>query len=722
MCTAGRIRWVLMARPIRIGESSARLLILLASSINLAYSGPFVCTPAAVPALVHGEGLAERMGDILISCTGGTPGGVVGGNLTVFLSVNVTNKLTNNFTDVQMTVDTGSGPMAANVAAQPFGVNGVVFNGLSFTLSGSGQVNLRISNLRGDASHVSGPQQQVYTYLAFNQQAPAFPSVQFTVAIAEPGLLTQSSSSQVRCKGSPLPTTITFANLLARGTSFFSTRLTEGYASSFLPKDPFSDTGTRIMVRYSGFPAGARIFVPDYLAGSSAVQPTAGGDLGVAASGGQYAPGTGGSLLLIRVTGADETGAGGALALPIPGAGTTAFTSASEVTLLSGAGNVVYEVVDSNSTMRESAQFPTFVGVLPNSGGGTVVADAKVSFAPLSTVDVASTAPVPRFADVPPQSDCEALGDCDASYFPKLFVDSPPLNFTSAVGAGIQIKYVRVLNNGGGFLNWTSTVTYQSGAGWLTADPASATNNATLFVTVHPDKVGPGTYQASIAVDAGPLAGSKVLPVTFTVTSGTGPGAPVIGAVVNAASFQPVPLVAGSLATIMGSNLGGMSVAVTFNAVPAKLLYTGAAQINLQVPAELALRTTAQMIVTVDGQSAAQTVALALVSPAIFNAGILNQDNTLNSASHPADLGSVIQIFATGLLSPGSGTITARIAGRDTPTPSYAGPAPGIPGLQQVNLIIPADLPAGATPLQVCAVAADPNQPVCSPPATVVLK
>ncbi|HXJ44308.1 MAG TPA: IPT/TIG domain-containing protein, partial [Bryobacteraceae bacterium] len=225
-----------------------------------------------------------------------------------------------------------------------------------------------------------------------------------------------------------------------------------------------------------------------------------------------------------------------------------------------------------------------------------------------------------------------------------------------------------------------------------------------------------------ITVDAGPLAGSKVLPVTFTVTSGTGSGAPVIGAVVNAASFQPVPLVAGSLATILGSNLGGMSVAVTFNAIPAKLLYTGASQINLQVPAELALKTTAQMIVTVDGQSAAQTVALAQVSPAIFNAGVLNQDNTLNSASQPADLGSVIQIFATGLLSPGSGTISASIAGRAIPTPSYAGPAPGIAGLQQVNLIVPADLPPGATLLQVCAVAADPNQPVCSPQATVYLK
>ena len=237
-------------------------------------------------------------------------------------------------------------------------------------------------------------------------------------------------------------------------------------------------------------------------------------------------------------------------------------------------------------------------------------------------------------------------------------------------------------------------------------------------------------------MDAGPLAGSKVLPVTLNVTSGSGAGAPVIGAVVNAATFQPGPLVAGSLGTIMGSNLGGQSVSVKFDAVPATLLYTGATQINLQVPAELALKTTAQMIVTVDGQSAAQTVGLAsasaavtglmvkvaLVAPAIFNPGILNQDSTVNNAAHPADLGSAIQIFATGLLSPGSGTITARIAGRDIPTPSYAGPAPVIPGLQQVNLIIPADLPAGPTQLQVCAVGADPKQPVCSPQATVFLQ
>ncbi len=41
-----------------------------------------------------------------------------------------------------------------------------------------------------------------------------------------------------------------------------------------------ADTGTRIIVQYSGFPAGAQLFVPTVVAGSDATQPTAGGDLG----------------------------------------------------------------------------------------------------------------------------------------------------------------------------------------------------------------------------------------------------------------------------------------------------------------------------------------------------------------------------------------------------------------------------------------------------------
>ena len=689
----------------------------------LGYSqGALVCTPSAVPANVHSEGLAERVGDVVLTCSGGNPGTTISGNLTVFMNVPVTNKLAaNNTVDAQLSVDTGTGPSPANVAAELAAPSSVAFNGLSFTLLATGNVTLRITNLRADASGLTAPQQPILAFVSFSSTSnPAVSNNQFTVAVAQPGLLTESSSSGVRCNGSALPSKITLANLLAQGTGFFSTRVTEGYFSSFQPKDAFSDTGTRIMVRYSGFPTAARLFVPDFVAGSSAVTPTAGGDLGVPASGGQYAPSATGSLLLIRVTGADENGAGGSLAFPFPGMGTTTFTSASEVPMTGGAGNVVYEVVDANPSVRESAQFPTFVGLAPTGGGNVIVADAKVSFAPLSTVHTASSDPVPRFADVTPQSDCSTLGDCDASYFAHLSVTSPALEFSSPVGGGRQLKYSTVKNQGGGLMNWTATVSYQTGSGWLTVDPGTGFNNTTLNVNVNPSALAAGVYQATITVDAGPLVGSKTLPVTLTVS--TTDKTPVIGSVENAATFQAGPLVAGSLGTIMGSNLSGTNVAVSFDAIPAKLLYTSSTQINLQVPSELAFMQAAQMIVTVDGLVAAQTVPLAIVAPGIFSGGVLNQDGTPNSTSNPAALGSVLQIFATGLASARSGAISARLGDRVISPLNYAGAAPPVPGVQQVNLTIPADLGAATANLSVCAVATDPNQPVCSPAVAVFAK
>ena len=684
------------------------------------------CVPSAVPPVVRSEGVAERMGDILLDCSGGTPFAVVAGNLTVFLSVNVTNKLaSNNFTDVQLTVDLGAGPAPANVSAQPYAPNAVVFNGLSFTVPASGKAGLRITNLRGDANQLGdAAQQSILAFLSFNQSTQlAASSSQFLVAITEPGLLAQFSSTGVRCTGSKLPASITLANLFAQGTRFFSTRVTEGFAGAFQTKDALSDTGTRILARYTGFPVGARLFVPDFVAGSSAVDPTAGGDLGLPASGGQYAAGATHSLLLIRVAGADAMGAGGTLAFPPPSIGTISFNSASEVILTSGAGMAVYEVVDANPTVRESAQFPTFLG-LTTFGGPTAVAAENISFGPLSTVNVAAMAPIPRFADVTPQSDCQALGDCNAAYFPHLEVDAPALTYAAPVGAFLQTKYVRVHNTGGGVLNWTATIAYDTGTGWLTTDPASGFNDATVRVDALPSQVAPGMYNATLTVDAGPLAGSSTMPITFTVTAAPPPAVPIpaIAAVVNAASFQPGPLVAGSLATILGSTFTGKNVAVTFDTLPAKLLYSGATQINLQVPVELAGKSSSQVVVTVDGQaSAAVAVTLVLVSPAIFKPGILNQDNTVNSAAQPARTGSVIQIFATGLASPGSGPISAHIHDRDIFSPNYAGPAPGIPGVQQVNIVIPADLPAMTSEVKVCAVGSDPSQRICSSPASIVL-
>src|SRR5579883_2992981 len=81
--------------------------------IGSAFAQNLNCTAAAQPPLVRQEGLTERTGDIVLTCSGGTPNLQVTGNLTLFLSVNITNRVapgTNRVTDVVFTADNGSGP------------------------------------------------------------------------------------------------------------------------------------------------------------------------------------------------------------------------------------------------------------------------------------------------------------------------------------------------------------------------------------------------------------------------------------------------------------------------------------------------------------------------------------------------------------------------------------------------------------------------------------
>ena len=293
------------------------------------------------------------------------PGPTVAASLTVFLPVSITNRIdANSFsTDATLTVNTGSGPV-------PAGVSGLVanqsisFDGFSFTLPASGIATLILDDLRADVNQ-----------LGLEQQAPIQASIGGTlalsnnpvvVAFAQPGLLASDASAGVRCEGSPVPSTVSLSTLFAGGTAEATTRVTEGFAQAFEPKDPTSDTGTRILLTYSNFPASAAIYVPDAVAGSSATVPTSGGDLGTAAAVGQYTPGSG-TLLLVRVFNTDDNGVGGTFAiLPAPNAsGVLVLNSANPVSLTNDAGYAVYEVVDANPSARESAQIPSFSASQP---------------------------------------------------------------------------------------------------------------------------------------------------------------------------------------------------------------------------------------------------------------------------------------------------------------------------------------------------------------------
>jgi uncharacterized protein (TIGR03437 family) len=326
--------------------------------------------------------------------------------------------------------------------------------------------------------------------------------------------------------------------------------------------------------------------------------------------------------------------------------------------------------------------------------------------------------PIPRFQQITPPADCTVLGDCSARYFPALSVPDSTVNATAQAGGLTQTTYVPVHNTGGGLLLWTTSLKYLNGAGWLSISPTEGQNNGTIRVDAIPGSLAPGTYQAVLTVDAGPLAGTRTVSITFVISAIT-VQPPLIQSAVNAATFAAVPLVPGSLATLMGAQFAGKNVSVAFDGAPAQVLFSNATQINLLVPASLGSKTSAQVVVTVDGTaSAALTVTLAPFAPGIFTPGVLNEDYSVNSSKNPAAPGSVIQVYATGLS--GAGIITAKIGSEVVTQPYYAGAAPGLAGLQQVDLILPTVLTGNTVNVSVCG-GSTAAQVVCSPNVAVAI-
>jgi uncharacterized protein (TIGR03437 family) len=655
------------------------------------------------------------LGNIIFQCSNYPASAVVSGNLTLFLPVSITNRIdaNNNALDAVLLVDTGSGFTPTGIPGN-IGGNDIMFQGFSVTVPASGAFNLEISSVRVAAYQFAFSGQH-----SINASISSpFPIPQSTVAVAyvQTGLYATLYSTGITCVGSPVPSAISLANLFASQTAFASTRVTEGFATAFQTQSGSDDTGTRFIVSYSGFPSSATVYVPDFVAGSDAAIPTAGGDLGGTQSGGEYVPGSG-TLLLARVQYTDSTGAGGYVT-PLP-AGGGVFNGVNPVPLTNGAGIAVYQVVDANSSVMEDAQFPTFIAI--STVTAPAVAQERISFAPVSTVQTASaTAPVPRFEAASPPSDCSIVGDCQAGYFPKLSASTSGLSLTAfSGGLSASQAYIAVDNVAGGIMNWSATVGYNQGSGWLTLSPTSGQNNGTIILRANAQGLAAGTYTANVVVSAGALAGSQTLPVTFTVTAlttsgsggtgGTGGGTPApsvtVSSVVNAASLTAGPLVGGSLSTVLGSNMAGKSVAVMFDGNPATLLYNSATQINLQVPAAVGSETSSTMVVTVDGASSApQTLPVSAAWPAIFSNGVLNQDSSVNGPGVAAKAGDILQIFLTGI--PANAAVTAVVGAQMNLPPLYAGPAPGIAGVQQVNVAVPAGTGGGgSTQVAVCATA-----------------
>lgn len=215
--------------------------------------------------------------------------------------------------------------------------------------------------------------------------------------------------------------------------------------------------------------------------------------------------------------------------------------------------------------------------------------------------------------------------------------------------------------------------------------------------------------------------------------------------VVNAATWRSGPVSPGQLVIIGGSGFGdtplvtatpaggifGRSLAnarVLFDGEPAPVLWVKSGQLAAVVPFGVAGRSAAQVAVEYRGRASAPvSVPIQAASPGLFTANgagtgavaALNQDGSLNAQSNPAERGSVIVLYATGLgvTSPlaadgtlVSGTeiraqlpISVMIGGREAAV-EYAGGVPGlVAGMYQINVRVPAEILAGEVPVMVTA-------------------
>ena len=230
----------------------------------------------------------------------------------------------------------------------------------------------------------------------------------------------------------------------------------------------------------------------------------------------------------------------------------------------------------------------------------------------------------------------------------------------------------------------------------------------------------------------------------------------VRAAVVGAADFRARPVAPGQILSVFGVNIGPEvargaefdesgrlarqlgPTRVLFNGIAAPVVFAAKNQVSVIAPFFLAELSSVRIEVEVDGaRSRPVEAATAATAPAVFTlsqsgtgqSAVLHQNFSVNGPSNPVSGGDAIQIYLTG----GGQTSPPGVDGELTPLRQpfpilraatmvriggvaaqvlYAGAAPGLlQGVNQVNVIVPRNLPAdNETPLEI-EIGGQPIQP-----------
>ena len=207
--------------------------------------------------------------------------------------------------------------------------------------------------------------------------------------------------------------------------------------------------------------------------------------------------------------------------------------------------------------------------------------------------------------------------------------------------------------------------------------------------------------------------------------------------IVNAASYTPgtTPLAAGSIGSAFGTNLAPsiasaaevplprdlLGASLLIGGIQTPLFFAAPNQINFQLPEEIrGLNSVPATIFSKGLPGNTVLLNLGTQSPGIFSfdgsgkgrGAVLNQDGNLNGPARPERIGSVLQVYATGLGESSPPVATGLAAPRDPLSTHFnplqvtidgkpasvifSGRAPDFVGLDQVNVVIPAGVTTGS--------------------------
>lgn len=355
----------------------------------------FSCNASVLSNAIRAEGLAELVGDLILTCTGGTAGQTLTYNIQVYANTNITSRLLEppTLTEALLGIDAPPYPAEKLFSGQLMTKNMVLFQGVPIAMPGSGTRTLRIMNLRVNATTL--PLGSAVTLFVSGAGVTSLPitNPQQNVALIQTGMSMEVRKIDDSAPDVPVLATCTGNNetLLtgggyppppAPGGRTFNLKFKEGFSNAFRKKndengynDPSlpppkdragqADHGTRLRAVFRDLPLGVTVFVTV----QAVVQGTS---AGVQA---QCTTTPGGALSSCPLSSPAD---GGLYRVPV-------------------SGEVYWEITAASSGAAESVSFGVAVAYNPGVPAGT--ANVLASFSPISTAGEATSGPddLPRF-------------------------------------------------------------------------------------------------------------------------------------------------------------------------------------------------------------------------------------------------------------------------------------------------------------------------------------